>query len=106
MAGDPTRPIVLTGNFQMQVPMDQSGSTTDVLSALSQANQALGELMSKQCALLSDAFKRDCRVVQLNIGSNYSDNTRNFVRPGFEGTPVGNSNVNVTFQLAPHTDAK
>jgi hypothetical protein len=92
----------------MQVPIDSSGSTSDVLTALSQANQSLGDLMSKQCALLSDAFKRDCRVVQLNMGSNYSDNVnRNFVRPaGYENTPVGNSNVNVTFQLTPHADAK
>jgi len=107
-AADTNRPIVLTGNFQMQIPMDASGSTSDVLAALAQANQALGDLMGKQCALLSESFKRDCRVVQLNTGSSYSDNAaRNFNRPGnYESLPTGNSNVNVTFQLTPHVDTK
>lgn len=100
-AADAPRPIVVTGNFQMQVPLEGASSTSDIVTALAQANASLSDLMAKQCALLSESFKRDCRVIQLNFGSSYSDNNAaRYVRPGtFEQPATGNANLNVTFQL-------
>ncbi len=64
------KPATLNANFQISIPLDSGASTADIAKALAQANASLGDLAQRQCELLSAAFKRECQIVQINIGAN------------------------------------
>jgi hypothetical protein len=92
----------VTANFQLRIPVDASASTADMIKALSQANQSLGDLITRQCEVLAAAFKSDCRVEQLNMGANINDRRVNQFNNDFAGAQrIVNANLNATFDLTP-----
>ncbi|HEY4927348.1 MAG TPA: hypothetical protein VII20_23315 [Roseiarcus sp.] len=101
------KPINITANFQMRIPIDASASMADVTKALTQANQSLGDLANRECDLLTDAFKSDCRVVQLNMGANVNDRRgMQQFNNDFGGMQRSvNANLNATYELTSQADA-
>jgi hypothetical protein len=96
------KPMSVTANFQLRIPVDASASTADMIKALSQANQSLGDLITRQCEVLAAAFKSDCRVEQLNMGANINDRRVNQFNNDFAGAQrIVNANLNATFDLTP-----
>jgi hypothetical protein len=94
------KPLTITANFQVRIPIDAAAPTTSVTQALAQANQALGDLASRQCDLLSESFKGSCRVVQLNMGANVNDRRiRQFNNDGGDSQRFVNANLNATFEV-------
>lgn len=96
--------FTVNANFQAQVPVDAAATTADMTKAIAQANQALGELATRECDVLAAAFKATCSLVQLNMGANVNDRRR---INNFDGNQrmVG-ANLNATFALTPTTIAK
>jgi len=99
------KPLTITANFQVRIPIDAAAPTTSVTQALAQANQALGDLASRQCDLLSESFKGACRVVQLNMGANVNDRRRQFNNEGGDSQRFVNANLNATFEVVAPQDA-
>lgn len=101
-----TQPISITGNFQLRIPVEPSASTADMIKALAQANQSLGDLASRQCEVLEGAFKGDCRVAQLNMGANINDRrgVAQFNNDFSGQRQIVNANLNVTFEITPRAD--
>jgi hypothetical protein len=97
------KPISITANFQLRIPVDASASTADMMKALSQANQSLGDLVTRQCDVLAAAFKSDCRVEQLNMGANVNDRRMapQFNNDFANSQRIVNANLNATFDLTP-----
>jgi hypothetical protein len=91
----------------MRIPIDASASMADVTKALTQANQSLGDLANRECDLLTDAFKSDCRVVQLNMGANVNDRRgMQQFNNDFGGMQRSvNANLNATYELTSQADA-
>ncbi len=96
--------ITLNVNFQLSVPIEASATTADIAKALAQANDALTNLAARQCDLLAAAFKRECRVAQMNLGANL--NGRRFPQQfADEARRSANANMNMTMELLPPADA-
>jgi hypothetical protein len=99
------KPISITANFQLRVPVDPAAPTADVTKALGQANQSLGELANHQCDVLADIFKGECRVVQLNMSANVNDRRmRQFNNDGGDSQRFVSANLNATFEVAAPTE--
>ena len=99
-AGD-GKPLTITANFQVRIPIDAAAPTTSVTQALAQANQALADLAGRECDVLGDSFKGNCRVVQLNMGANVNDRRiRQFNNDGSDLQRFVNANLNATFEVA------
>jgi hypothetical protein len=101
------KPISITANFQMRIPVDASASMADVTKALTQANQSLGDLANRECDVLTQAFKSDCRVVQLNMGANVNDRrVMQQFNNDFSGSQKSvNANLNATYELTSQAEA-
>ena len=92
----------VTANFQVRITVDSAASTSDIAKILAQASQSLGDLANGQCDALAAAFKSECRVAQLNLGS--SVNEQRFAKQvnGETGPQrFVNANLNATFELTP-----
>ena len=101
------RPMSITANFQLRIPVDASAPTADMTKALAQANQSLGDLANRQCDVLSAAFKSDCRVVQLNMSANVNDRRamQQFNNDFAAAQKFVNANLNATFELSAQAPA-
>jgi TolA-binding protein len=100
------RSFTVTGNFSIQMPLDNGAQTADMAKAIAQLSQQLGDLANRECDVLSAAFKADCHVIQLNMGTNV--NERRSRRPNGEGGEQEkfiNANVQTTFALTPSAPA-
>jgi hypothetical protein len=103
-ASNDTKAITVNVNFQLSVPIEASATTADIAKALAQANDALTTLAERQCDLLAAAFKRECRVAQINLGANL--NGRRFAQPfADEARRNANANMNLTVELLPPAEA-
>jgi hypothetical protein len=105
--GDGAKPLSITANFQVRIPVDSAASTADVTKALSEANQSLGDLATRQCDALAAAFKSDCRVAQLNMSANVNDRRFNqqFNNDSGGQQRFVNANLNATFELTAQAEA-
>ena len=105
--------VTVTANFQLSVPVDASASTAEIGKALAQANDALSGLAERECDVMAAAFKRECRIAQINVKANL--NTRRLVQQSSLAQPLGadanaarrvaNANMNLTMELTVAPDA-
>ena len=105
--------ITVTANFQLSVPVDASAPTAEIGKALAQANDTLSGLAERECDLMAAAFKRECRISQINVNANL--NTRRLAQQpnlaqqlGAEANAarrVANANMNLTMELTAPADA-
>ena len=99
------KPVTLNANFQMSIPLDPGASTADIAKALAQANTSLGDLAQRQCELLSAAFKRECRIVQINLGANLNGRWfANQTNDDNVARRMANATMNLTVELSALTD--
>jgi hypothetical protein len=96
----------LNANFSVQMPLDSKAQTADMAKAIAQLSQQLGDLANRECDVLSDVFKAECHVTQLNIGTNVNER-RNRRLSGNDGEQqkIVNANVQATFTLTPNATA-
>jgi hypothetical protein len=94
----------LNANFQMSVPLDAAASTSDIAVALGQANASLSDLAQRQCELLSAAFKRECRIVQMNLGANLSGRFTNQMNDENLTRRMASATMNLTVELSTPTE--
>jgi hypothetical protein len=91
----------VTANFQLSAPTQATASAGELTRTMAAVSQSLYEIVDRQCDVLGAALKGDCRLVQINVGSNINDRMNN-------GVPFVNANANATFEIdvkAPPTDA-
>lgn len=99
------KPVTLNANFQMSIPLDPGASTGDIAKALAQANGSLSDLAQRQCELLSAAFKRECRIVQLNLGANLNGRWfANRMNEDNVARRMANATMNLTVELSSPTE--
>jgi len=99
------KPVTLNANFQMSIPLDPGASTADIAKALAQANGSLSDLAQRQCELLSAAFKRECRIVQLNLGANLNGRWfANRINDDNLARRMASATMNLTVELSAPTD--
>ncbi len=101
LTGSGARGMRVTANFQLSAPTPATASASDLTKTMAAVSQSLYEIVDRQCDVLSAALKGDCRLVQINVGSNINDRMNN-------GVPFVNANANATFEIdvkAPPTDA-
>ena len=93
--------ISITANFQLRIPVDSAAPTADMIKALTQANQSLGDLANRQCDVLAAAFASECRIVQLNMGANVNERRamQQFNNDFTSPQRLVNANLNATFEL-------
>ena len=87
-------------NVQLSMPTPALTSTPEWTKAIATANQSLFEIINRECDVLGAALQGDCRLVQINTGSN----TGNRPNPGLPFTGVSasvNVNANATFEIEP-----
>ncbi len=87
-------------NVQLSMPTPALTSTPEWTNAIATANQSLFEIINRECDLLGAALQGECRMVQINTGSN----TGNRPNPGtpFTGASASVSvNANATFEIEP-----
>jgi hypothetical protein len=101
--------VKLTGDAERQFSdvysLDPGASTADIAKALAQANASLSDLAQRQCELLSAAFKRECRIVQINLGANL--NGRRFANQMNDDNVVrrmANATMNLAVELSAPTE--
>jgi len=95
------RGMRVTANFQLSAPTPATASAGDLTKTMAAVSQSLYEIVDRECDVLSAALKGDCRLVQINVGSNINDRMNN-------GVPFVNANANATFEIdvkAPPADA-
>ncbi len=95
------RGMRVTANFQLSAPTQATASAADLTKTMAAVSQSLYEIVDRECDVLSAALKGDCRLVQINVGSNVNDRMN-------KGVPLVNANANATFEIdfkAPPTDA-
>jgi hypothetical protein len=95
----------VNANFNIQMPLQSGAPTSDMAKAIAQLSQQLGDLASRECVVLSDVFKADCHVSQLNLGSNVNDRRNRQDGMGGEPQRMVNANVQATFTLTPNATA-
>ncbi len=98
--------ITINANFQLSVPIEASATTADIAKALAQANDALTDLAERQCDLMAASFKRECRVVQINLGANLNGRrfAQQFIDEANSARRVANANMNLTMELFTRAD--
>jgi hypothetical protein len=104
-AGANAKPISITANFQLRIPVDPAAPTAEMIKALAQANQSLGDLANRQCDVLAEAFKSDCSIAQLNMGANINDRRQQFNNDFNNQQRFMNANLHATFELVAHAEA-
>jgi hypothetical protein len=98
----------VNANFSIQMPLDNKAQTADMAKAIAQLSTQLGDLANRECDVLSEAFKAECHVTQINIGTNVNERrNRRFNGAGGDGEQqkVVNANVQATFTLTPNAAA-
>jgi hypothetical protein len=91
--------IRVTANFQLSAPRVDGASSADLTKAMASVNQSLNDIVYRQCEVLGAVLKGDCRIVQVNVGSNINDRMN-------AGTPVVSGNANATFEIDPKVPSK
>lgn len=87
-------------NVQLSMPTSALTSTPEWTKAIAAANQSLFEIINRECDVLGAALQGDCRLVQINTGSNAG----NRPHPGSPSMGVSasvNVNANATFEIEP-----
>ena len=96
--GEKGQQVSINVQLSMQTPV--LNSTPEWTKAITTANQSLFEIINRECDVLGAALQGDCRLVQINTGSN----TGNRPNPGTSSTGVSASvsvNANATFEIEP-----
>jgi hypothetical protein len=88
----------VTANFQMTMPVSAGASTSDMTSALAQANQQLYEIVNRQCDVIAAALKGECRIVQLNVNGNVNER--------MNAGQMISANANLVFEVDPPASPK
>jgi hypothetical protein len=91
----------VTANFQLSAPTPATATASDLTKTMAAVSQSLYEIVDRECDVLGAALKGDCRLVQINVGSNINERMNN-------GVPFVNANANATFEIdvkAPPADA-
>jgi hypothetical protein len=97
-------PIRVSANFQVSAPIDKDASGAELGKAISSASQPLYDLVSRQCEVLANEYKGECRVVQMNVNASINDRRiPQFVAPGERGAEQQrvNANANAVFEITP-----
>ena len=93
-------------DFSIQMPLESAAQTSDMAKAIAQISEQLGDLANRECDVLSGAFKAECHLSQLNIGTNVNERrNRRFNGDGGEQERFINANVQATFTLTPNATA-
>jgi hypothetical protein len=102
--------VRINANFQVSLPVDDNTASADMSKAMTSANQSLYDVINRQCDVLANEYKGDCRVVQLNVNTSLNDRQNvQFVPPGArlnQPKQHVNANANAVFEIAPAAPAK
>ncbi|HEY1942404.1 MAG TPA: hypothetical protein VGH40_09800 [Roseiarcus sp.] len=101
-------PIRINMNFQASLPIDKDASNAELAKALAGASQPLSDVVSRQCDILAEEYKGECRVVQLSVNTSINDRRiPQFVAPGDRSAQQRvNANANAMFEITPAEAAK
>ena len=95
----------VNANFQVSLPIDDGAASGDVSKALTSASQSLYDLISRQCDVLANEYKGECRIVQLNVNTSLNDRQiMQFTPPGERPAPPRqhvNANANAVYEISP-----
>lgn len=90
----PTAPGSIRVQVSIQRSMPAPASVEDQAKAMEAARKLVYESADRECALLTEVFKGDCRLVNLNVNSSLYERG--------SSPPMINSNGSATYQLTPH----
>lgn len=93
------RSLQVSVNVQLTMPTSVPTSTPEWTKAIATANQSLFEIINRECDVLGAALQGDCRLVQINTGSNSGNRSNPGGSTGVSASV--NVNANATFEIEP-----
>ena len=85
--------LQVTSSFQTMLPVSSPMTLQEEAKASETARQALYEVASRECEVISKVFKGECRLMKINVNSYVQDRGN-----GLRGLQVS---VNATYRIAP-----